>query len=133
MGKLKVSIMDGFSGDTVAAKAQVLSSAGQFLRPLESVNKVGTGDPFFYSEGVFELDVDSGPARITIERGTEYSPKVVSIDMPASGLKSIDVEIERWNDLPEQGWHPGNTHIHYDEKEKNPDKRLYLDLSLIHI
>ena len=42
-------------------------------------------------------------------------------------MKSIDVEIERWNDLPEQGWHPGNTHIHYDEKEKNPDKRLYLD------
>ena len=127
MGKLKVNIIDFTSGDTVAAKAQVLSSSGQFLHPIESVSKVGTGDPFFYSDGVFELDVASGPTRITIERGTEYSPKVINVDIPASGLKSIDVEIERWNDLPENGWHPGNTHIHYDEKEKNPDKRLYLD------
>jgi len=127
VGKLKVNIVDSISGDTVPAKAQVLSSSGHYLFPHEAIKKVGTGDPFFYSDGVFELDVVPGPTRITIERGTEYSPKTINLDVTSSGLNSVDVEIGRWNDLPEKGWHPGNTHIHYDEKEKDPDKRLYLD------
>ena len=127
MGKLKVTILDYDSGQTVPAKAQVLSSSGDYLQPAKSVSKVGAGAPFFYSDGEFELDVTPGPTRLTIERGTEYSPKVTNVDIPASGLKSVDVEIKRWNDLPDRGWHPGNTHIHYDEKEENPDTRLYLD------
>ena len=35
--------------------------------------------------------------------------------------------MKRWSDLPDRHWHPGNTHIHYDEKEKRPDERLRLD------
>jgi hypothetical protein len=31
--------------------------------------------------------------------------------------------------LPTRGWYPGNTHIHYDEKEDRPDERLRLDPS----
>ena len=37
------------------------------------------------------------------------------------------MEILRWNNFADQGWHAGNTHIHYDEKETRPDQRLSLD------
>jgi len=39
----------------------------------------------------------------------------------------LDIQLGRWADLPERGWHPGNTHIHYDEKETDPDRRLAYD------
>ena len=35
--------------------------------------------------------------------------------------------LERWIDLPEQGWYGGNTHVHYSEVESRPLDRLRLD------
>jgi hypothetical protein len=39
----------------------------------------------------------------------------------------LDLSLERWVDLPEMGWFPGNTHIHYDQNEKQPYERLRLE------
>jgi hypothetical protein len=91
------------------------------------VLKVGTGDPFFYSEGAFEVNVPRGRTRVVVERGTEYVPAVVDVEAPSRGTVTVDIELERWSELGDQGWHPGNTHIHYDEKEQRPDDRLRLD------
>ncbi|GIT16283.1 MAG: hypothetical protein CM1200mP37_8640 [Chloroflexota bacterium] len=38
----------------------------------------------------------------------------------------MDITLDRWFELSTRGWHPGNTHIHYDEKETRPDERLQL-------
>ena len=65
--------------------------------------------------------------KIVAERGTEYVPAEVTLDSPLQGAVAVELELERWTELGEQGWHPGNTHIHYDEKEQRPDERLSLD------
>lgn len=83
--------------------------------------------PFFYSDGEFSVDAPRGLTQITVERGTEYVPATVTLDVSKRGVTPIDIELERWSALGQQGWHPGNTHIHYDEKEQRPDERLYLD------
>ena len=127
MAKLVGSIVDETTGEQVEARVQVLESNGRFCQPPDAILKVGAGLPFFYSDGSFEVDVGRGKAQVTVERGTEYVPATISLDVPSHGAVAADIVMKRWSDLGDQGWHPGNTHIHYDEKETRPDERLRLD------
>ena len=127
MTKLTASVIDKATGERIEARVQVLDSSGSFVQPPDAILKVGPGAPFFYSDGTFEVDVARGLTRVVAERGTEYVPAQVNVDAPARGTVAIEIEMERWTELGEQGWHPGNTHIHYDEKERRPDRRLELD------
>ena len=47
--------------------------------------------------------------------------------MPQKGAVEVELNLKRWIDLPSQKWYPGTTHLHYSEKEVNPDGRLRLD------
>ena len=127
MGTLRGVIRDSISGASVEAKVHVLTSNGRFVHPENSILKIGPGDPFFYSSGEFTVNVPRGSTDIIVERGTEYEPlrKVVSI--PQKGSVEVELSLKRWADLPSQHWYPGNTHLHYSEKEMRPDNRLSLD------
>jgi len=127
MAKLTGSIIDEATGERVEARVQVLASSGRFVQPSDAILKVGPGVPFFYSDGTFEVEVGRGLTRVLVERGTEYVPAQVTIDTPSRGVVATDIVLKRWTTLQEQGWYPGNTHIHYDEKETRPDERLSLD------
>lgn len=127
MAKLTGSIVDGSTGKSAEARVQVLTSSGRYAHPPDAILKVGPGAPFFYSDGSFEVDVPRGMTQIIVERGTEYVPARLVLDAPAQGVLAAEIELERWSDLADRGWHPGNTHIHYDEKETRPDERLWLD------
>jgi hypothetical protein len=127
MPKIAGRIVDKRTGESVAARVQVLSVEGRFIHPPEALLKVGPGIPFFYSDGQFVLDAPRGFNQILVERGTEYKPTRIRVNVPSKGTAAIDIELERWNDLAERHWHPGNTHIHYDQHETRPDERLRLD------
>lgn len=128
MAKLTGKIIDPSTGSAVQARVQVLSPNGMQLAPADAMWKVGSGEPFFYSNGDFSLDVPRGQSRITVERGTEFRPWTGTVDVDSAGeTVALDINLERWADLPDRGWHPGNTHIHYDEKEEKPDERLGYD------
>jgi hypothetical protein len=127
VAKLAGSIVDAATGERIAARVQVLSSGGNFAHPKDAILKVGPGAPFFYSDGAFEVEVTRGMTQVVVERGTEYAPAQVSLEAPSQGTLATEIALRRWTELGDQGWHPGNTHIHYDEKEKRPDERLRLD------
>lgn len=127
MARISGRIIDQTSGEEIEARVQVLSSGGTFLHPADALLKVGPGLPFFYSSGHFEVDAPRGLTQILVERGTEYTPALVSLDVAKRGVTTLDIELKRWNDLGKRGWHPGNTHIHYDQNERHPDDRLRLD------
>jgi len=127
MGRIKGVIVDAVSGEKVVSKVQIVSSNGRYLRPPDSIEKVGPGSPFFYCDGEFEVDAPRGQVDVIVERGTEYQPSKTTFDVAKMGTKDVIIELKRWIDLPEAGWYPGNTHIHYDEKETRPYDRLALD------
>lgn len=131
MGTLKGIIRDGLSGASIEAKVHVLTSAGRFVHPSDSILKVGPGDPFFYCSGTFTVNVPRGSTDIVVERGTEYEPLRKVVSMPKKGCKSVELFLKRWADLPSLNWYPGNTHLHYNEEETRPDHRLQLD-PLVH-
>jgi hypothetical protein len=120
-------IWDGETGRTLAARVQVVASSGQLCAPVDSILKVGSGDPFFYADGEFLVSLPSGQADVLVERGTEYRPTRAVVRVPRSGNAEIDLILDRWTNLASRGWYAGNTHIHYDEKETRPLERLRLD------
>jgi hypothetical protein len=124
---LRGRIWDRASGQPLEARVSVLASTGLFSAPTEATHKVGPGEPFFYADGSFAVDVLRGPTAVVVERGTEYRPLRQTLTMPATGSVDVDLPLERWISLPEQGWYAGNTHVHYDEKETRPVDRLRLD------
>jgi len=127
MPTLRGRIWDRESGRPLEARVQVLASSGLFQAPAEALRKVGPGEPSFYAEGGFELDLLRGQVDVVVERGTEYRPLRLTVDLPAEGATELDLPLERWVRPAERGWYAGNTHVHYDEKETRPLDRLRLD------
>ena len=127
MGKIRGVIVDAASGARVEAKVQVLSANGRYLMPRGVLEKRGPGQPFFYCDGAFEVEAPRGQADVTVERGTEYTPFHAAVTVDKKGSKELNIELKRWADLPAAGWYPGNTHIHYDEKETRAYERLSYD------
>ena len=127
MGTLHGVIRDGVSGEMVEAKVRVLTSMGNFVHPPDTLLKIGPGDPFFYCPGEFTVNVPRGATDIVVERGTEYEPLRRVVSMPQKGAVDVELNLKRWTDLPAEHWYPGNTHLHYSEKEARPDDRLRLD------
>ena len=74
MTKLAGKIIDGGTGEAVEARVQVVGPGGNQLAPADAMFKVGSGEPFFYSDGEFSLEVPRGRVEITVERGTEFTP-----------------------------------------------------------
>jgi hypothetical protein len=127
MPRIAGTIVDRRTGLKVEARVQVLTVEGRFLHPPDAILKVGNGLPFFYSDGEFALEAPWGATQVLVERGTEYVPARMNLQVPAHGTAAVEIALERWSALSEQGWHPGNTHIHYDQFETRPDERLRLD------
>ena len=119
MATLTGRIVDATTGEPVQARVQVLGPAGNQLAPAGAMWKVGPGEPFFYSDGEFRVEAPRGRVQVLVERGTEYTPWRRTVECGVSGAVALEIELERWADLPERGWHPGNTHIHYNETEGN--------------
>jgi hypothetical protein len=128
MAVLRGRIWDRQRSTPLEARVQIVASSGDFRAPQDALLKVGSGEPFFYcDDGSVEVDVPGGPTDVVIERGTEYTPLRLSLNAPSAGTVNVDAPLERWIELPEQGWYGGNTHVHYTEHESRPLDRLRLD------
>ncbi len=127
MAELRGRIVDAADGRALEARVRVVASTGESPVPEAALLKVGTGEPFFYADGTFEVEVERGQADIIVERGTEFEPLRVTVEVPARGAIDVDLPLRRWIRMPDEGWHAGNTHVHYDEKETRALDRLRAD------
>jgi len=121
------NIIDQQTGQPIAAKVHVLDAGGRPAFPAKAICKVGPGLCGFYAAGEFTVEVPSGFTTFTVERGTEYEPYETTVRVVFGSPNELNIPLRRWTHLPDLGWYPGNTHIHYDEHEGRPDERLRLD------
>src|SRR5829696_5461354 len=127
MATLVGRIVDRDTGRPLAVRVQVLDSTGAVRSPADSILKHGPGEPFFYADGTFAVDLAAGQADILVERGIEYHPLRQIVTVPQHGTLELDLPLQRWARIAEQGWYAGNTHVHYDEHEIRALDRLHLD------
>jgi len=130
MGILHGTIVDAAAGGKIDAKVHVLTSSGSFVHPPEVLLKRGPGVPFFFCDGEFQVSASRGRTDVLVERGTEYEPARLVVQMPEKGSVDLEIPLNRWYYPQEARWYPGNTHIHYSEKETRPDDRLAVDCSV---
>lgn len=131
MATLHGTIIDAATNEKIDAKVHVLGPGGNFHHPAGALLKRGPGTPFFFAPGgEFTVATGRGRTDILVERGTEYRPQRIVLETPAAGVVDTEIRLERWTDPQSRNWYPGNTHIHYDEKETRPDDRLGIDCSV---
>jgi hypothetical protein len=64
--------------------------------------------PFFYLKGPTTLGVPPEKQTVQVRHGFEYLP--ASSTVPDDG--NVNIQLERWINMPEIGWYSGHTHIH---------------------
>jgi hypothetical protein len=72
----------------------------------------------------FSIALPAGRYRLAVAKGIEYLPVVEEFEIRAGDTKTRKVELERWVNMPEQGWYSGDDHIHYPRTEPEHDKFL---------
>ena len=58
------------------------------------------------------LDLEPGKYRLRIERGLEYLPVELDVDVPRS--RPLPVRLRRWIDMNRAGWYSADMHVHRD-------------------
>jgi hypothetical protein len=56
--------------------------------------------------------VPAGRTAIEALKGYEHEPRAVELNVPAGGVATATVRLDRLIDLPARGWYSGDTHVH---------------------
>lgn len=74
-------------------------------------------EPVMYqTSGEFSIRLPNGTWRISVEHGNEFIP--ISREFETSGGTLIhSIQLERWIDLPAEGWFSGDVHVHHPTTE----------------
>lgn len=125
-GRLEVRILDE-QGDLTPARAWVDVRGDRLFQPDEP----DTATPYrrdssFSCDGTFIMRVPVGQASVHIEKGKEYLPQDVSVEILEGATTTQTVKLRRWIDMPATGWYSADLHVHLG----SDDPRILKQLSL---
>lgn len=112
-GTVRIQIV-GPDGSPMPGRIQLKASDGRAYAPEGSYHRViaVTETHYFHSSGESEVEVPAGRVEVEAVRGFEYRPGAVAVEVPAEGVVTARVRLERMVDLPAMGWYSGDTHLH---------------------
>ena len=153
-GTLSLHIRDGAGGVAVPARAGLYDAQGRMPAPGEQalvvprftdrVRQVPVRRGFefwpagkgyaFYIDGDYEAQVQAGRYQLVVGRGPEYRVHTQEVEIAAHGHTRVEVELQRWINMPEQGWYSGDAHIHIERtRDANPGILALLSAEDIHV
>ena len=111
--RLLVDIVDE-RGAPTAARVYVKTPDGKFHAPTRALaREIGrTRETFFHARGRFQIEVLAGECTIEAVKGFEYVPVVEALRTTPSQIVNVKLVMRRWINMPEQGWHSGDVHMH---------------------
>ena len=153
-GTLSLHVRDGAGGAAVPARVGLYDAQGRMPAPgvealavprfTDVIRQVPVRRGFefwpagkgyaFYVDGSYESQVPAGRYRLVVGRGPEYRVHTREVEIAAHGHTRVEVELQRWIDMPEQGWYSGDAHIHIERsREANPVIHALLSAEDIHV
>ena len=127
-GILKLNTRDATSGKLVTARVSIEKENGKYFAPVGSLHRMLKNYGHFYCDGTSELTLPAGKYRLRALRGPEYRATYREFDVRIGGRRELDVELERWIYMAENGWFSGENHIHanygYGEWYNTPETML---------
>lgn len=131
LGFVRLEVTDADSGRPVPARVGLYDATGRLPLPSDDALMVhrfadhvrrlwvsrrdtwpSENRQVFYVDGSYEGRVPAGTYEVVVTRGPEYRVHRGTVDVSAEGRARVAVALERYTDLPSQGWISGDTHIH---------------------
>ena len=112
-GRLKGEVL-GPDGKLMPARVHLRASDGRAYSPEEAFHRVSSVNEnhYFHTQGIFEVELPVGKASIEVQRGFEYQPRRVLVDVSENGTTDLVLKLERLVDAPSRGWFSGDNHVH---------------------
>ena len=66
----------------------------------------------FYVDGAYEARLPAGSYELVATRGPEYRGYQRTVEVRADETTDLTVSLERYADLPAEGWYSGDSHVH---------------------
>ena len=109
-------------GSEVPARFYVLDAAGAEVSPLTPHlpfrnDRHWATERHFIADGLVELQLPPGRTAIRVERGTEFVPTSVEVELEVGEERRVDVVVPRWIDMNARGWYSGDVHVHREPSE----------------
>jgi Tol biopolymer transport system component len=113
-GRVEVTVRDAGTGEPTEARVILRASDGKSYTPLDSFHRmlVVTDDHYFHTRGSFTVELPEGPATLEVMKGFEYRPRSQSLQVVAGRTTNATLTLERFADLPRDGWYSGDNHLH---------------------
>ncbi|MCB1094084.1 MAG: CehA/McbA family metallohydrolase [Verrucomicrobiae bacterium] len=71
-------------------------------------------EPVMYqTSGNFSIQLPEGKWRVAVDRGLEHIPVIKPFEVTSGDDSTLEIELERWINLPENGWWSGDVHVHH--------------------
>src|SRR6185312_5109381 len=113
-GRLRLFVRDTHTGEPLVARVSVKQEGGKFYSPSGALYRLTSGVGHFYARHEAELPVPAGRFVVRAWRGPEYLDQKKEIEISAGTTYELTLSLDRWTNMPEQGWFSGENHIHAD-------------------
>ncbi len=115
--RVRIETRDRETRQAIPARFYLTDAKGTPITPTGLIAYHKGGEHHFVAPGPFEAELAPGRYRLVSERGAEYLPASVDLDVQADRPSIESVWLSRWIDMNQRGWYSGDLHNHrrYDE------------------
>lgn len=112
-GRLWVRLQDD-SGQPVAARVYLTDGEGRSHAPDGSIARQHSRSRagYFHADGQFQMTFPAGRALVEAVKGFEYRPAKGQATVAPDRTTVLTLTLKRAYDLPAEGWHSGDVHMH---------------------
>jgi len=153
-GRLELLVADG-DGRPVAARVGIYRAdgwaplAGDSTLPVQRYYELARDLPMlsvprgwsdkgryaFFIQGSYAADLPAGEYEIFVMKGPEYRMSRAKISVAPGEAVRREITLERWRDMPAEGWYSGDDHIHVSRPTdaENAAISAYMQAEDIHV
>lgn len=143
---VEVHLRDADTSEPVFARVSVTDSEGDYWPPEGHLKNVHTGwnpdvggdaqvdgKSYAYVRSDFTLPLPVGSYDIEVVRGMEYEPRTVHFEVTDSKAMTLEIELQRWSNVAQDGWYSGDTHVHFIDPTNGMLEMKGEDLNVLNI
>ena len=96
------------------------------LLPVGTVNWPSDNRYAFYSDGHYRTRLPTGDYNLLVTKGIEYRFIEQRIRIERGATLDLNIDLERWINMPSEGWISGDVHVHIPRRDLSDNHSLWL-------
>ena len=96
------------------------------LLPVGTVNWPSDNRYAFYSDGHYRTRLPTGDYNLLVTKGIEYRFIEQRIRIESGATLDLNIDLERWINMPSEGWISGDVHVHIPRRDLSDNHSLWL-------